>query len=78
MEALSFVTQEYGHRSAWDFETMEKFLTRAGFTEIRRCAFREGTDPLLLQDKDTLDRKMTSLYVEAKKPGLSAVPVTGG
>jgi predicted SAM-dependent methyltransferase len=74
MEALSFVTQEYGHRSAWDFETMETFLIRAGFTEIQKCAFREGNDPPLLQDKDTLDRKMLSLYVEARKPGASAAP----
>ena len=68
MEALSFVTQEYGHRSAWDFETMEKFLTRAGFTEIYKRAFHAGSDPLLLQDKDTPDRKMLSLYVEARRP----------
>ena len=72
MEALSFVTQEYGHRSAWDFETMEKFLIGAGFTEIQKRAFRAGSDPLLLQDKDTPDRKMLSLYVEARKPSSSA------
>ena len=72
MQALSFVTpQEYGHRSAWDFETMEKFLARAGFAEIQMRTFREGSDPVLLQDKDTLDRKMISLYVEARKPSLA-------
>lgn len=73
MEALSFVTQEYGHRSAWDFETMDGFLTRAGFTEVRKRAFHEGSDPRLLQDKEDLDRKMVSLYVEAKKAGLPLV-----
>ena len=68
MEALSFVTQEYGHRSAWDMDTMEKFLVRAGFTEIRRCAPREGDDVRLLRDKEDRDRTMVSLYVEARKP----------
>jgi predicted SAM-dependent methyltransferase len=80
MEALSFVTQEYGHRSAWDFETMEGFLTRAGFTEIRKCAFRESGDPRLVQDKDTLDRTMLSLYVEARiaRASATAAPAAGG
>jgi predicted SAM-dependent methyltransferase len=78
MEALSFVTQEYGHRSAWDFETMEKFLKRAGFTDIQKRAFREGSEPLLLQDKDTLDRKMLSLYVEARKPHHSSAKAMDG
>jgi predicted SAM-dependent methyltransferase len=74
MEALSFVTQEYGHRSAWDFETMEKFLARAGFSEIHKRAFHEGSDPLLLQDKDTRDRTILSLYVEARRPSLASAP----
>jgi predicted SAM-dependent methyltransferase len=71
MEALSFVTQEYGHRSAWDFETMETFLTRAGFSDIRRRAFNEGSHARLLQDKGDLGRKMVSLYVEAQKAGVA-------
>jgi predicted SAM-dependent methyltransferase len=80
MEALSFVTQENGHRSAWDFETMERFLVQAGFAEIRKCAFREGCDARLVQDKDTLDRTMLSLYVEARKTSLSveAISAAGG
>jgi predicted SAM-dependent methyltransferase len=68
LEALSFVTQEYGHRSAWDMETMEIFLARAGFIDIRRCAPREGDDVYLLRDKEDRDRTMVSLYVEARKP----------
>jgi len=80
MEALSFVTQEYGHRSAWDFETMRGFLARAGFTEIRKCAFRESSDIRLVQDKDALDRTMLSLYVEARRATVapSASPTAGG
>jgi predicted SAM-dependent methyltransferase len=72
MEALSFETQEHGHRSAWDFETMTVFLTRAGFIEICRCTFGNGTDARLLQDKDAVDRTMISLYVEARKSTVAA------
>ena len=68
MEALSFVTQEYGHRSAWDMDTMEKFLACAGFIDIRKCALREGADLHLLRDKEDSDRVIISLYVEARKP----------
>jgi SAM-dependent methyltransferase len=67
MEALSFVTQEYGHRSAWDFETMSILLNRVGFADIRKVTFREGSEPRLLLDKDYRDRTMLSLYVEARK-----------
>jgi len=68
MEALSFETQEYGHRSAWDFETLKVFLARAGFMDVCKCSFRQGRDTRLLQDKDAVDRTMVSLYVEASKP----------
>jgi predicted SAM-dependent methyltransferase len=80
MEALSFETQENGHRSAWDFETMKLFLARAGFAEICRCSFGKGSDARLLQDKDAADRTMLSLYVEARKPALAAdtPPTRGG
>jgi predicted SAM-dependent methyltransferase len=74
LEALSFVTQEYGHRSSWDMETMERFLARAGFVDIRMCAPRQGGDVRLLRDKEDLDRTMVSLYVEARKP---ASTITG-
>jgi len=68
MEALSFVTQEYGHRSAWDLKTMETFLVRAGFTEVSKCSVRVGADPKLLRDRIDRDRSLVSLYVEARRP----------
>ena len=68
MEAISFVTQEYGHRSCWDFEILRALLAAAGFTEIRQVSFRQGRDDRLLVDLDALDRKMVSMYVEAVKP----------
>jgi len=68
MEAISFVTQEYGHLSAWDFETLSAAMTRAGFAEIEKCSYREGRDERLLRDMDAADRRHVSLYVEALKP----------
>lgn len=67
MNAISFVTQEYGHVSAWDFEILEALLQRNGFAEITKTAHREGADPRLLRDLDEPDRKFVSLHVEAVK-----------
>jgi SAM-dependent methyltransferase len=67
MEAISFVTQEYGHLSAWDFRTLTCYLERAGFVDILRVGFRAGSLRELLLDQDEDDRKFVSLYVEAVK-----------
>jgi len=67
MTAISFVTQEYGHVSCWDFEMMEKFLLKADFKNIRKVAFGESSDNRLLKDNDSIDRVSVSLYVEASK-----------
>lgn len=68
MAAISFVTQEYGHTSSWDFETMKLFLERAGFAEVEKVGFRSGRARNLLVDSASRDRTMLSLYVEARKP----------
>ena len=68
MEAISFVTQEFGHTSCWDFETMKHFLQEAGFDDVRQVGFRLGSTPELLVDSSAPDRTMLSLYVEARKP----------
>lgn len=67
MEAISFVTQEYGHVSCWDFDTLCHHLKQSGFGEIRRRQFQEGSCPELLVDLDSEDRKFVSVYVEAVK-----------
>jgi SAM-dependent methyltransferase len=65
LQALSFVTQEYGHISAWDVKTLSRYLAKNNFMEIKACSFRQGGDPQLLIDLDEEDRKFVSLYVEA-------------
>jgi predicted SAM-dependent methyltransferase len=48
------------HRFAYDFETAEKVLAAAGFTDVRRRPF----DPSL----DSEHRRVGSLFVAARKP----------
>jgi SAM-dependent methyltransferase len=68
LTAISFVTQEYGHRSAWDFPTMSRYLAEAGYAAISQRRHGEGSDERLLRDADSPDRLHVSLYVEARKP----------
>lgn len=65
--AVSFVTQEYGHVSAWDFETLKIYLEKNNFRDITRSGFREGRCGKLLADLDSEDRRFVSMYVEAVK-----------
>ncbi len=68
MQAISFVTQEYGHRSAWDFASLDAVLREAGFVDVERASYRDGRDPRLLRDKDSDSRRLVSIYAEAAKP----------
>lgn len=65
MTAISFVTQEYGHVSCWDFETLEIFLSKANFKKIEKTAFGQGSNKKMLRDDDS--RASISLYVEGSK-----------
>jgi len=68
MEAISFVTQETGHRSAWDMESLEVHLRAAGFVDVSKKEFGVGDDPMLLRDKINPGRQLVSLYAEARAP----------
>lgn len=67
MEAISFITQEYGHLSAWDYPTLACYLDRAGFSDIVRAGFGQGQRREVVLDLDEADRRYVSLYVEAIK-----------
>lgn len=67
MQALSFVTQEYGHVSAWDIPTIKYYLEQSGFRQVTETGFMQGQYSELLIDLDEEDRKFVSLYVEAIK-----------
>jgi predicted SAM-dependent methyltransferase len=62
-----FESYESGHKFAWDYQTMEFFLDRAGFVEIERVSYMNGRNKDLLVDYQK--RAKESLYVEAVKAG---------
>jgi hypothetical protein len=62
----SYFRQRYEHQFLYDWQTLEKMLSEAGFEDVRLCDFRVGFGPELLRidDKKYEDE---SLYVEAQK-----------
>lgn len=56
----------YGHRMAYDAETLSYVLRRVGFTAISE---RECNETDLPHPPDNEDRRLESLYVECRKPG---------
>lgn len=64
-EAISSLTQNYGHVSTWDSELMHLFLKESGFSNIQIQNFMKGNDKRLL--KDRADRKWETMYMEAQK-----------
>ncbi len=67
MEVVNqYFRQRYEHHFLFDFESMEKMLRCAGFSEIKRQTFKSSmmcTDLVLDHPK----YKVESLYVEARK-----------
>lgn len=62
--ALGEVFFFHGHRSMYDFETLELLFREAGFTAVEHSAFGEGR---LAPSPDSEDRRTETLYVEAVK-----------
>ena len=66
MELINALFRQDGeHRYAYDFETLERLLHKAGFTVVRRAAFGVSSDPQM--PGDTPQRASESLYAEATK-----------
>jgi SAM-dependent methyltransferase len=61
------------HKYGYDFETLHKVLTRAGFTAIRQCAFQQSALPELRVEhlseaaRWRAGTEYLSLFVEARK-----------
>lgn len=64
-EAIRNLTQNYYHRSLWDYKELKFFLESTGFKNISKKGFMSGQNEKILIDKD--ERKWESLYVEAIK-----------
>lgn len=65
MARINGIFRNHGHKFIYDFDTMKKLLEQAGFTNIKKCTYRTGSDKRLLIDQDW--RAIESLYVEATK-----------
>ncbi|HRR19648.1 MAG TPA: methyltransferase domain-containing protein [Ignavibacteriales bacterium] len=66
-EAISNVTQNYGHHSVWDEELIIKALSNIGFVNSKKVEFgKEGTDKRLIKEEQA--RKWETLVIEAQKP----------
>jgi predicted SAM-dependent methyltransferase len=67
MALLNHVFHQGGeHHFAYDYETLEWVLRKAGFVGVQKCAFGESSDPVLAIDRT--EHSFYSLYVEANKP----------
>ena len=63
-EAFFNLTQNYEHKSIWDYEILSKKMRDIGFKDIMQKSFKEGNNKDLLLDLDY--RRPETLYVECK------------
>jgi len=64
-EAISDMTQNWGHVSVWNARLLRQLLEEIGLTEVREVSFGVGSVPLLIQDSP--HRAWESCYVEGRK-----------
>lgn len=63
MMHVNRIFRDHGHLFAYDFETLKYQMEKAGFKQVARRDFRQGTDNTLLIDSEY--RRPESLYIEA-------------
>ena len=64
-DAISHLTQRFGHKTCLDFNKLKYLLEIAGFRDIKEKSFKNGLEELSMHDHP--ERKWNSLYVEATK-----------
>ncbi len=64
-EALRDLVHNWGHLSVWDEETLKNELLKTGFSKVSICKFGSGENMDLV--KDLKERKLQTIYLEAKK-----------
>ena len=64
--ALRTISQNFFHVSLWDGKLFTEFLEEAGFVNVEKVDFMQGSDARLLVDNP--ERQWESLYMEAQKP----------
>jgi predicted SAM-dependent methyltransferase len=69
MTMLNEIAHGFGHYFAYDFETMAKLLSAAGFVAIRRrSAFDTSVEHFVGKDRVDPWRNAMTLYIEAEAP----------
>jgi len=63
--AIRDTTQNYRHRSVWDFAELKMYLEEAGFKDIQKMRFGVSNDDNL--KLDTKSRAWETVYVEGRK-----------
>ncbi|WP_158546637.1 class I SAM-dependent methyltransferase [Halopolyspora algeriensis] len=73
--AVNQVMRGWGHRFVYDEATLRATLEAVGFTDVRRCSFRDSTDPALagLEDHGVADgneefTRFETMSLEARLP----------
>ena len=59
------LSQNWGHRSVWDYALLKDALEETGFSDITKQVFNSGRDGRLI--RDSVHRAERSLYCEAVK-----------
>jgi predicted SAM-dependent methyltransferase len=65
MARVNGIFRNHGHKFIYDFATLKIILEEAGFKNITKTCFNEGSNKDLLLDSK--ERELESLYVEAQK-----------
>ena len=66
-EAISNLTQNWGHHSVWDEELLSKALEITGFINMQKVEFgKNGADKRLIKEEEV--RRIETLVLEAQKP----------
>ena len=76
MMVVNQVFRGWGHKYCYDFQTLARLLTDAGFQDVRKESYGRGRIKALLVDLE--ERTCESLYVEACAPGETQMPQRWG
>ncbi len=63
-QAFFNLTQNYQHKSIWDYEILSEKLTEVGFTDVCERKYKDGENSNLLLDLEF--RRSETLYIECK------------
>ena len=63
-QALYNLTQNFEHKSIWDYEILSKKMSEIGFKDIVKKKYKEGENLDLLLD--LVHRRPGTLYIECK------------